>query len=520
MLSAWTGRRVFVQVVVYRRSWPRASARLMANALATSDVVIGSGKVATMLAVAACALLPSWASPWCVAADKTFLAQAAPAPTIACQDAPAQATPKRPEKSSAARSGLRRLTMPPDAAGREAPLTPGQAAAVVIDDLPLVHTAQLLPVADDRGPTAAGVVIPGDAGAQVARVFARLEQVLQRAGSSSARIVKLNLYVANANVAATVREALAKHFAAAPPAVCFVETTLPVAGALVAADAVAAIGSPADASPPAAPNTPATPSTPATLPTAAAANLGAALAADGLAATTPAGPRVYVAGQAEKGDLRTATRKTLESLEATLKFLKLDWRDVAQVKSFVTPMAAVRDADDETRRFFAARHAAVPPLVWVEWQSGLPIEIELVAAAGRSEPQAVKASRPPDVEFLTPPGMTTPTIYARVTRTPAGSSIFVSGLYGAPGSSGGDQVERIFAQLRAVLATAGSDFEHLAKATYYVSDNDASTKLNELRPRYYNPKRPPAASKAQVTGVAQPGTTITLDMIAVPKPQR
>lgn len=510
MLFAWTGRRIVFQLVGCGTSWPRTTARSMAKAGTTGGAVIGSGKVATVLAEMTCALLACWASPLGYAADKTVLAQAANAQAATAQAGTTQAiaTQSAPEKSASASSGLRRLTMPPDAAGREAQPTPGQSAAVVVDDLPLVHTAQLLPVADDRGPAAASAAIPGDAATQVARVFARLEQVLQRAGSSSARIVKLNLYVANANVAAIVREDLAKRFAAAPPAICFVETTLPIAGALFAADAVAATG------PPAAPAAPAAP------PSSAPASLGAALAADGLAATTPAGPRVYVAGQAEKGDLRTATRKTLESLEATLGFLKLGWPDVAQVKSFVTPMASVHEADDETRRFFAARQMAVPPLVWVEWQSGLPIEIELVAAAGRSEPRAVKASRPPDVEFLTPPGMTTPTIYARVTRTPAGPTIFVSGLYGAPGSSGGDQVERIFAQLKAVLAMAGSDFEYLAKATYYVSDNDASAKLNELRPRYYNPKRPPAASKAQVTGVAQPGTTITLDMIAVPAIQR
>ena len=56
-----------------------------------------------------------------------------------------------------------------------------------------------------------------------------------------------------------------------------------------------------------------------------------------------------------------------------------------------------------------------------------------------------------------------------------------------------------------------------AKATYYVSDNDASTKLNELWPKFYDPARPPAASKAQVFGVGVAGKSLTLDMIAVPR---
>lgn len=395
---------------------------------------------------------------------------------------------------------IRRLKMPRTASNDPVIIglqeSPGQAAAVIVNSTPLIHTAQLLPLSNDHQTATAATVISGDASAQLARVYERLDQILRGAGSSTSQIVKLNVYVANATVAATVRDDLAKRFHSAPPAICFVETALPLTDALVAVDAVAVATTPK-----------------------AVDQAASAVNAVVNAAITPAGSRVYVAGQAEKGDLRTATRKTLESLEATLKFLRLNWSDVAQIKSFVTPMAAARDADDEIRRFFAARNASVPPLVWVEWQSGLPIEIELVAAAGRGEPDAVQAGHASDVEFLTPPGMTTPTIYSRVTRIPKGPTIFVSGLYGVPNSSGGDQVERIFAQLKTVLAAAGGDFEHLAKATYYVSDNDASVKLNELRPRYYNPKRPPAASKAQVVGVALPGATITLDMIAIPRPK-
>lgn len=452
--------------------------------------------------------------------------------------------------AAVANQALRRLNMPKDAVPGLEPESPGQSAAVVVDDVPLIHTAQLLPILDPTDPALPATVIQGDTAAQIARVYERLDQVLRSAGSSSGHIVKLNVYVANAAVAAAVRADLSKRFSSAPPAVCWVETTLPLADAVFAVDAVAAApanlnansgakaganlenrptgssGAHAAASKPLSSDADSAAGSPASVPTPSTTGVaGLGVAGPGVAivkhaAITPAGPRVYVAGQAEKGDLRTATRKTLESLDATLKFLRLEWADVAQVKSFVTPMTAVRDAEDESRRFFAGRNVPVPPLVWVQWQSGLPIEIELVAAAGRSQPNAAKATRPPDVEFLTPPGMTTPTIYSRVTRTPAGPTIFVSGLYGSPQSSGGDQVERIFGQLKAVLAAADSDFEQLAKATYYVSDNDASAKLNELRPRYYNPRRPPAASKAQVAGVALPGATITLDMIAVPRAKR
>ena len=78
------------------------------------------------------------------------------------------------------------------------------------------------------------------------------------------------------------------------------------------------------------------------------------------------------------------------------------------------------------------------------------------------------------------------------------------------------QIHAIFASLKHVLGETGSDLKHLVKATYYPAADDPSAKLNEIRPEYYDPKRPPAASKAFVAGTGFAGRTITLDMIAVP----
>ena len=58
----------------------------------------------------------------------------------------------------------------------------------------------------------------------------------------------------------------------------------------------------------------------------------------------------------------------------------------------------------------------------------------------------------------------------------------------------------------------------LVKAPYYVSADEPSRQLNAQRPRYYDPKRPPAASKATVAGTGRKGRGITLDMIAVAAP--
>ena len=92
----------------------------------------------------------------------------------------------------------------------------------------------------------------------------------------------------------------------------------------------------------------------------------------------PAGPKVYISGQAEKGkDIVEMTRRTMESLAATLKHLRLELKDVVQVKSFIGPMTAVADAEREIASFFKDS-SFVPPLAFVEWTTEPSIEIELI----------------------------------------------------------------------------------------------------------------------------------------------
>jgi enamine deaminase RidA (YjgF/YER057c/UK114 family) len=66
-----------------------------------------------------------------------------------------------------------------------------------------------------------------------------------------------------------------------------------------------------------------------------------------------------------------------------------------------------------------------------------------------------------------------------------------------------------------VVKKAGGDFEHLAKATYYPSADATSNALNQIRPDFYNPKRPPAASKAPVEHTGDADSQLTMDLIAV-----
>lgn len=351
----------------------------------------------------------------------------------------------------------------------------GQAQAVVIDREYLVYTGQILPTGPAAGPT------PPEE--QVSDVFRQLDRAIAKE-----RLVKLNVYVHEPTVAGLVTKQLAQRYSGVyQPAVSFVQTSLPGGGVMVGLDAIATVMAP--------------PSEHAVrrekLPIAKAF-------------VPPAGT-VYISGQAEKGDgtLADATRKTMESLLNTLKFLELSPADVVQIKAFVTPMKDSAIAVKEIAAAFG--DAPAPPLSLVEWKSSLPIEIELVAWS----PVRMEAPR---IEYLTPPGMKASPVFARVTRVNQPGQIFISGLLGQTEPEGSvGEVRSIFSTLKRVSESAGSDLLHLAKATYYVADDDVSTRLNELRPEYYDPARPPAASKAVVTGTGQSPHRVTLDMIAVPK---
>jgi enamine deaminase RidA (YjgF/YER057c/UK114 family) len=365
----------------------------------------------------------------------------------------------------------------------------GASAAVVVRNLPLAHTAQLLPL-DPEGQ----VVGKGKPAEQIDKLFNDLARVLAEADSGPERLVKLNVYAANLDAVAAARQDLARRFrGTAKPAVSYVVGKLAHSDALVALDAVAAAGAAAEVK---------------------RLRVAKVYAPPGAAhvAVMPPGARDYVAGQAEKGDTITeATRKTLESLRATLAFLKLNDAQIVQVKCFMQPMASAADVYGEIARFYDGRPA---PVVFVEWQSTLPIEIELVAWAGRSR-EAPEGS----VGYLTPPGMKPSPIYSRVARVNHGKLIYVSGLYATKADNAEAEIKDIFAQLQDVLKKTGSDLRHMVKATYYVATEEASRKLNELRPNYYDPKRPPAASKAMVAGAGMAGRSITLDMIAVQSPE-
>lgn len=374
----------------------------------------------------------------------------------------------------------------------------GGASAVVVSDAELIHLTQILPLGADGK-----LVGPGDLEAQMKQVAQNLVAGIELASGEASRVLKLNVYVTQPRVAEEIRQRFAELDETAPrPAISFVVTPLPDPAALLAVDAVVAGGDGTSRA------------TGDDLVPSSVRRVGEASRLGGrigpVAAVLPVGPRVYISGQAEAGDgtVADATRQTLASLGRSLDFLGLKREDVVQVKAFLTPMSAVGEFEREVGAFFAG--APLPVTAVVQWQSDLPIEIEMVVA-GRP-PAAGEQSAA--IEYLTPPGMTASPIYCRIAQVLAPTSIYTTGIYASrPDLDGEQEVADVLAQLGKILEQTGGDWRHLAKATYYVSSDATSTELNRQRPQHYDPQRPPAASKAVVAGSGRDGRQITIDLI-------
>lgn len=219
-------------------------------------------------------------------------------------------------------------------------------------------------------------------------------------------------------------------------------------------------------------------------------------------------PIIFISGQAEKGSsLVDATARTSESLKKTLAYVGCSPREVVSARFFITPMSGLNESTETFRREF---DGLLIPSSAVEWKSSVPVEIELVAVA--SQPAPADA---PAVEYLTPTGMQASPLFARVVRVNRGELVYYSDIAANSSGDATSQVLSVFEQLTDRAARTGCDLRHLVKATYFVSDDATSKKLNELRPRLYDPARPPAASKALVPVVAVKDRSITIDMIGV-----
>jgi enamine deaminase RidA (YjgF/YER057c/UK114 family) len=367
----------------------------------------------------------------------------------------------------------------------------GMSQAVIVQNSPLVHTRQLLPV-----DTAGKLVGEGSADLQIEQVLNNLEAVLKDSGSGLNRLVRLNVYAISPATVTRVRELLGKRLdPAVRPAITSVLTPMPRRNVLVALDAVAA-----------------------------AADSGKSVAlkrceavagekgcAD--AAILPCGGVAYLSGQPDEAELTEfATTRSMSNLMKTLAYLKLSPAQVVQIKVFLRPITSADEVLREVQQFFPGQ--ATPPVVFVEWLAAVPIEIEMIAALPPSGTVPLDQAAE-DLTFVTPPEYRPSIVFSKVALVRAPRQIYISGQYARAPSRGEPQSKYVFGQLQEILSQTGSDMRHLAKATYYVSDHDAARWVDRTRPAVLDPDRPPAASKVMVHAVGMEGRTMTIDIIAV-----
>ncbi len=339
-------------------------------------------------------------------------------------------------------------------------------AAVFVSDQSLLHTHQVF-------------------GATAAQTLDRLDDLLKENGSSLAHAVKLNLYGTSTARKFELDQEIRKRFDSKKlPATIFVVSPLEETGAAIAIDAIATLSEQVKL---------------------------ASERSDHRRLGLTSSNTCFISGQAEKGNgIEEATRNTMASLGKTFDFLETTPSQVQHVKAFIQPMSDAKLARKEIERFFGG--GDVPPIVFVEWKSsGLPIEIEMIVTIPRARP----AGDDSKITYQTPPHMKSSPVYSRLSLIHSPKVIYTSGLL-AEGSAA-EQVERTFAELKRILDHHSSDFQHLAKATYYCASDDVSKALNDLRPRFYHPLRPPAASKAMVDPFTESRSTMVIDMILTPK---
>lgn len=181
-------------------------------------------------------------------------------------------------------------------------------------------------------------------------------------------------------------------------------------------------------------------------------------------------------GQIVPGGLSNQTQQVLASLRAVLGSARCDLETVAKLNVYISPSNAISVVSQALAREFS--HANKPAATFVV--TLLPNPAARVAMDAVAVPHV--QSKPSKVEWISPLGHQDREIIPAA-MPPPGPLIYVSGM---------------------------ADTNHL-------SDDFAGNKLNDIRAEFFNPLRPPAASKAKVRGVAVADKTITVDMIAVTK---
>ena len=78
-----------------------------------------------------------------------------------------------------------------------------------------------------------------------------------------------------------------------------------------------------------------------------------------------------------------------------------------------------------------------------------------------------------------------------------------------------EQTRQVFRNLQGALAAAGSDLAHVVKLTVFLTNMGDLADFRAARDEFIDPRRPPASSLVQVSGLVHPAFRIEIEALAV-----
>jgi enamine deaminase RidA (YjgF/YER057c/UK114 family) len=126
------------------------------------------------------------------------------------------------------------------------------------------------------------------------------------------------------------------------------------------------------------------------------------------------------------------------------------------------------------------------------------------------------------IRFLNPSTLAPPAGYSHVAEVSGGRVIFISGqvavdrsgkLVGANDLTA--QARQVFANLKAALEAAGTDFAHVAKLNFYLTDASQIAAVRTVRDGFVNAAHPPASTAVEIRRLVREEFLLEVDAVAV-----
>jgi len=127
----------------------------------------------------------------------------------------------------------------------------------------------------------------------------------------------------------------------------------------------------------------------------------------------------------------------------------------------------------------------------------------------------------PTLRFLNPPTLAPPAGYSHVAEITGGRVVFISGqvsvdlageLVGLNDLTA--QARQVFTNLKAALAAAGTDFAHVAKLTFYLTDASKIAAVRAVRDEFVDAKHPPASTAVEIRRLVREEFLLEVDAVA------